>query len=327
MRFSIIVPVYNAEKYLNECIESILNQTFKDYELILVDDGSKDESGEICDRFSDGNDFISVLHKENGGQISARRLGLKNAKGEYCLFCDSDDFLELDALEKINKIIEQSKPDIIIYNAFSYDGIKKTDFVEHPFNDGIIKDRQKLYKTFMLSYSIDSLCMKAIKREIIDIDRDYSVFYKCPFGEDKLQTAPLLINAKTVYYLPERLYNYRYSSGMMRRFNSKYYESFKIVNHEIVQLLESKNIPELKSFSAFNLLIAAYGGTTQFKYKKNYDKKEISLIAKDDDFINAYILIRKTRLYLQFNLKQKLILALLYHKKYGIIKMILKRYA
>lgn len=325
MRFSIIVPVYNVEKYLDECVESIINQGFKDFELLLVDDGSTDESGKICDRFSNENDNILVLHKENGGLISARRLGLKNAKGEYCLFCDSDDFLELDALEKINNVIEKKAPDIIIYNAFSYDGLKKTDFVEHPFDEGIIKDRQTLYKTFMLTYSIDSLCMKAIKREIIDIDKDYSKFYKCPFGEDKLQTAPLLINAKNVYYLPERLYNYRYSSGMMRKFNPKYYESYKIVNHEIVQLLVSKNIPELDSFSAFNLLIAAYGGTTQFKYKRNYDKEEISLIAKDDDFVNAYILIRKTKLYLQFSLKQKLILALLYHKKYGIIKMILKR--
>lgn len=324
MRFSIIVPVYNVEKYIDECVKSILNQSFRDFELVLVDDGSSDESGKICDRFSDKNANVIVLHKENGGLISARREGLKSAKGEYCLFCDSDDFLELDALEKINKVIEQRAPDIIIYNAFSYDGIKKTDFAEHPFNEGIVKDKKNLYETFMLSYSINSLCMKAVKREIIDIETDYSKYFRCPFGEDKLQSAPLLINAKTVYYLPERLYNYRYISGMMRKFNSKYYESYKTVNREITQLLESENIPDLNSLSAFNLLIAAYGGTTQFKYKKNYDKKELALIACDDDFIDAYKLIRDTNLYSKFDLKKKMILALLYHKRYGFIKMVLK---
>ena len=80
MRFSIIVPVYNVEKYIDECVKSILNQSFKDFELVLVDDGSSDESGKICDRFSDKNANVIVLHKENGGLISARREGLKSAK-------------------------------------------------------------------------------------------------------------------------------------------------------------------------------------------------------------------------------------------------------
>lgn len=91
---SVIVPVYNVEKYLRQCIDSILAQTYKNFELILVDDGSKDKSGEICDEYAKKDPRIRVYHKKNGGASSARNYGLDNAKGEYISFCDSDDYVE-----------------------------------------------------------------------------------------------------------------------------------------------------------------------------------------------------------------------------------------
>ena len=93
MLISIIVPVYNVENYLKECIDSILRQEFRDYEIILVDDGSKDDSGKICDEYGKKYSFISVIHKKNGGLSDARNFGLKIAKGEYILFIDSDDYI------------------------------------------------------------------------------------------------------------------------------------------------------------------------------------------------------------------------------------------
>ena len=90
---SVIVPVYNAEKYLSRCIDSILVQTFTCFELLLVDDGSTDCSGRICDEYAKRDTRIRVIHKENGGVSSARNLGLDNAKGEWICFCDSDDLL------------------------------------------------------------------------------------------------------------------------------------------------------------------------------------------------------------------------------------------
>ena len=90
-KISIIVPVYNAEKYLHRCIESILAQTFKDFELLLIDDGSKDSSGYICDEYAEKDERVRVLHKVNGGVSSARNLGLNNARGEWGTFADSDD--------------------------------------------------------------------------------------------------------------------------------------------------------------------------------------------------------------------------------------------
>ena len=107
---SVIVPVYNAEKYLKECIRSILNQTIQNLELILVNDGSTDGSGYICDEYINKDNRIKVIHKENGGVSSARNMGISEATGEYFTFVDSDDYLEPNALEILYN-------DIIIYNA------------------------------------------------------------------------------------------------------------------------------------------------------------------------------------------------------------------
>lgn len=96
-KISIIVPVYNAENYLNRCVDSIVAQSFTDFEVLLVDDGSKDKSGEICDEYARKDSRISVFHKENGGVSSARNLGLDKASGEYITFIDADDFLEKES--------------------------------------------------------------------------------------------------------------------------------------------------------------------------------------------------------------------------------------
>lgn len=99
---SVIVPVYNVEQYLNQCVDSVLNQTFSDYELILVDDGSTDLSGNVCDQYSKTDDRIKVFHKNNGGLSSARNIGILNSKGKYVIFLDSDDYwLDINFIEKI----------------------------------------------------------------------------------------------------------------------------------------------------------------------------------------------------------------------------------
>ena len=103
---SIIVPVYNTEKYLHRCIDSILIQTFTDFELLLIDDGSKDRSGEICDEYAKNDSRVRVFHKENGGVSSARNLGLDNAKGEWISFVDADDYLNDDSLSILSQNLD-----------------------------------------------------------------------------------------------------------------------------------------------------------------------------------------------------------------------------
>ena len=109
---SIIVPVYKAEKYLSECIDSIISQTYENFELILIDDGSPDNSGKICDEYAEKDKRIKVIHKENAGVSSARNIGLDNASGEYIAFIDSDDFVDKQYLEKLHCNLKHNDADI-----------------------------------------------------------------------------------------------------------------------------------------------------------------------------------------------------------------------
>jgi glycosyltransferase involved in cell wall biosynthesis len=117
---SVIIPVYNVEKYLRECVDSVLSQTYKSYEIILVDDGSTDGSGEICDEYIDGHSQVKVIHKANGGLSDARNTGLKNAKGEYVYFLDSDDYIVPDAFQKLINISIKEQSDFVFFDASSF---------------------------------------------------------------------------------------------------------------------------------------------------------------------------------------------------------------
>ena len=114
-KISVIVPIYNAEKYLDRCIESILNQTVKDFELVLVDDGSSDNSPAICDRYAEKYDFIHVIHKPNGGAGESRNFGIERSlktKSEYITFIDSDDFVHKQYLEVLLKALSENDVDV-----------------------------------------------------------------------------------------------------------------------------------------------------------------------------------------------------------------------
>lgn len=115
IRFSIIVPVYNAEQYIRKCIDSILAQTFTEFELILVDDGSPDECGKICDEYQKKDSRIKVIHKQNGGQSSARNIALEFANGEYVCFVDSDDYVDENMLMDIDSEIKTNESEVIIF--------------------------------------------------------------------------------------------------------------------------------------------------------------------------------------------------------------------
>ena len=116
MFFSAILPVYNVEKYLEECVESFLRQTFSDFEVILVDDGSKDSSPAICDEYAKNDSRVKVIHKENGGQSTARNVGLEKAEGQYIVYLDSDDFITSDTFfEDIYNKIQETDSDIVLY--------------------------------------------------------------------------------------------------------------------------------------------------------------------------------------------------------------------
>ena len=117
---SVIVPVYKVEKYIHKCVDSIINQTYKNLEIILVDDGSPDECGKICDEYAEKDNRIIVIHQKNSGQCVARNMGLKKMSGEYVAFVDSDDYLEKDYLQKMREGIQDKQ--------MAISGFKQVDF-------------------------------------------------------------------------------------------------------------------------------------------------------------------------------------------------------
>lgn len=120
--FSVILPIYNVERYLQRCVQSVLGQQFTDYEIILVDDGATDGCPELCDRLARENRCIRVLHKENGGLSSARNAGLQLAKGRYVWWVDSDDWIQPDALQSLYDATEKHSPDMVKFNHFRVEG-------------------------------------------------------------------------------------------------------------------------------------------------------------------------------------------------------------
>ena len=210
MMFSIIVPIYNVEKYLNECVESLLNQDYKDYEIILVNDGSKDNSALICDKFANKYESIKVIHKVNGGLSDARNAGVSVAKGEYILFVDGDDQIYTNSLGKIKTVIDQSKADII---CLELDKFFDNDSKIIPMKDGIDSSINNLTGDALYFYLSNlpkypaSACTKAIKRELF-LKNDL-LFEKGLLSEDLEWCIRLFLAANSFTYCDVPYYLYR----------------------------------------------------------------------------------------------------------------------
>ncbi len=214
MKFSILVPVYNVEKYLEQCVDSLLSQTYEgDYEIILVDDGSTDISSDICDSYAEKfPDKIKVIHKKNQGLISARDAGIKEAKGEYSLFVDSDDFAENDLLQVVNYAIEENnEPDMVIYSFQYYNnGEYSKRKVEIPDRTFLKEEMQYFYEMLMSSPTFTSLCVKAVKTGILKNDpNNYEQYYGKNMGEDWLRSIHIFTVADNLVCKNVVLYNYR----------------------------------------------------------------------------------------------------------------------
>ena len=154
---SIIVPVYNVEKYVEECINSVINQTYKNWELLLIDDGSHDTSGEICDMYAQKNERIRVFHKGNGGLSSARNYGLDRIKGEYILFLDSDDFLDKEAVEVLFRYAKKYSSEFVcIGNRMYNDDEKKYVGQAYVFKKEKIMSGEDAFKHMLMRDGLDS---------------------------------------------------------------------------------------------------------------------------------------------------------------------------
>lgn len=219
MRYSVLVPVYNAGGYLDVCVQSVLQQTLRDFELVLVDDGSTDGSGEVCDRYAAQHpDLIRVVHQPNKGLIRTRRVGIALAQGEYCVFLDADDWLKNNALAVVQETIERTNADIVIYDNFDYYEKERTmDRVRVAFEDNTVftgESKRIIYETLFTSWRLNNIWMKAIRTPLLKADdTPYEKFADDPHGEDLLQTLYPVTHAETIVYRALPLYYYRRRKG------------------------------------------------------------------------------------------------------------------
>lgn len=238
MRFSILIPLYNVEKYIFECLDSCLNQTFEDFEIIIINDGSTDKSVEIVESFNDKR--IKVFHKKNEGLLMARRDAVPLAQGDYVVFLDSDDKLHPNCLNYINDILKNNKDafDILIYNLYEWNPESgKIAAWEPVFDDGTLfelNNKKTILEKFLLTDKLNNLVLKAVKRELLQSDdTDYKAMGNSSYGEDKLQSFYLLSNAKSIYYSSEPLYYYRNNPLSITKVYRSPEDTAKRISHQV----------------------------------------------------------------------------------------------
>ncbi len=209
---SIVIPIYNAEKHLRECIDSVLEQDYTDFELLLVNDGSTDSSLKICQEYEQTDKRIKVLNKENGGVSSARNLGINSATGEYITFVDSDDLLSKGALSAMISATEQEKADV---GCFSIAYFSETSYSEMNLENVIIVDKAQYnhhYKRIDRCLGFNSACAKLFKAELIK-SNNIEFNEKISILEDGSFVLSCLEKAKITLFDSRVVYNYRQNQG------------------------------------------------------------------------------------------------------------------
>lgn len=218
MKINVIVPIFNVEKYIRTCIESLINQTYKDFEIILVDDGSTDSCPVICDEYAAIDSRIKVIHKQNGGLVSARKAGLDYSTGKYVTFVDGDDWLDLTYIDKCNDIINKYQPDVVSFNAWFL--ATETEIMLSTVGNNYegVYDRQQLenlvYSNILYSApfynfgTAPSLCTKVIRRELLERYMS-NMPENIRMGEDLVVSLPCILKANTIYFSNICGYYYR----------------------------------------------------------------------------------------------------------------------
>ncbi|MBO5142220.1 MAG: glycosyltransferase family 2 protein [Clostridia bacterium] len=242
---SVIIPVYNVEEYIRECLDSVINQTYKNLEIILIDDGSKDNSGKICDEYAKKDKRIKVIHKENGGLSSARNKGLDNAQGKYITFVDSDDYIPVNAIELLYKNCISNEADCSIGGV---QDIKDGQVVYvGPKKQCCLSKEEALKYFFVEKYFKCIACSKMYKKELIGTERfdetirlveDFYFTYNILKKVNKVS-----LNTKDIVYC----YRIRSGSLMHQKYNKKFENEIDYSENVLNDV--KKNYPKLEKHS------------------------------------------------------------------------------
>lgn len=304
---SVIVPIYKAEPYLHECINSVLSQTFTDLELLLVDDESPDRCPAICDKYATKDKRVRVFHKPNGGATSARKLGIDNAKGEWVAFCDADDSLPKDALEKLLSRAIEGNHDIVIgsTNEISKDGLNY--HIRQWQLSGQV-DNKKYCESLLLSQVSQGPASRLIKKTVINSD-GFCLPEQIFINEDLFMNLSFGLRANSVYVDNTIIvYNYKVDNKeSIRLTKSQDERSWLYIFKHIICLYDSQNLEvPVPTFSQY--MIDTFQDVYFSRNKSvNYSNREfIRLIKRYSNNLNRSKRYYKTLLLLRFPLLTQL---------------------
>lgn len=330
-KISIIVPVYQAEKYISKCIESIINQTYKNLEIILIDDGSTDSSGKICDRYGERDQRIVVVHNPNKGVSAARNCGLDMATGDYITFVDSDDYIDLQMYSEMMKVVGKYSCDVVMCDCIKeFKG--KSEKYTHAIREGFYDKeqlKQEYYSQLLITLNIEYpaaisnwLCL--IKKEI---GKKIRYVEGVKHSEDLLFGAQMMYMANSFFYMKSQ-YFYHYNcwnnNSATHTFHKDKWDNYKKLYEETCCCF--KNCEEYEFDRQLNLLLLffvynAVGDILETQIIDRKDKRKIiKEILSDDIVYKMFQEIRISRLKISKKLK---IQTYLYKYKRGITLLII----
>lgn len=319
---SIIVPVYNIEKYIRKCIESIINQTYKNLEIILVDDGTPDNSGKICDEYAKIDKRIKVIHKQNGGVSSARNVGLENALGEYVSFIDGDDYISDRFCEKLLQKIKEENADCIACGYYRvYDNKTEKIVSSKPY---VLKEIEYLEQILFVQKGLGFSHMKLWRKDSINnirFNENLKVAEDAYFG---IQASS---NIKKFYMINEPLYNYRFNEkSLVISYNKNYMNNYleaMILTKDYIEKNYKNNksiLEKLNNYISYHvlLIVVNYCFTPENGLTIKEQIEELKKVCKIKEFENS---IKKSS-YEGFSITRKIALFTLKHKLYFITMLI-----
>lgn len=318
---SVIVPVYKVEQYLEKCVNSIREQTYKNIEIILVDDGSPDKSGEICDNFSKEDSRIKVIHKKNGGLSDARNVGIKQASGEYLLFVDSDDWIHKDTVMKTVQSAEKNKADIVLFDFIS---IEESTGRERRFTMPFPEEKVISVKDIPeLICKSCSACNKLFRKKFWE---DSGIYFPVGKHYEDLGTIPKLLGiAEKVIYKKEVYYYYLQRTGsIMHETNiQRNYEDRTAMVDNVLEFYNERGLfekfyRELEYLAFENAYFIPSKEIVMYNRRSPYLRKFYEYVLSKFPKINKNPYINK------LGNSDKILYRLLKYKVYGIMVLLSK---
>lgn len=321
-KISIIVPIYNAEKYIRRCIESILKQTYTNIELILINDGSNDNSLEICEKFKKNDRRIVIVNKKNEGVSVARNIGIEKATGELISFVDADDYLEENFLQELFNIMNKYNVNYVTcgYNRVYGNYLEQ---INNNLNEILMSSDEYLNKILNVQTGYGFAHMKLINKSVIG---DVRFNKTLKVGEDALFNVMLCQNLDKVAIFNKPLYNYYFNpESVVRKFDENYYQKYLKSMKEMTTYINNKYInnsqinQNLQNYIAYHILLICVNYCYHPENKEN-NRKKLKEVCEEKIFKKA---IQESN-YNDLSITRKISLFTLKHKLYLIMELICK---